>query len=171
MPTGSPSPRPAATTRRAALGAALAGVVTLTACDAGRDDAGDDPGVSATPDPDTVVVADVVRELTALVSLAGSVAAAHAGLRSRADAFRDLHVAHLEALGEDVPPRGARDRVGDAAAARKTLLAREQRGQQRLVEASVSARSGTLARLLACMSAGTAQRLALESGTTNAVPR
>jgi hypothetical protein len=125
--------------------------------------------VSAAPDPDSAVVDDVVEELTALVALAGSVAAAYPALRTRARAFRDLHVAHLEALGEDAPHSPPRSRFDGQGAARKALLAREQRGQQHLVDAAVAARSGTLARLLACMSAGTAQRLALETGTTGTV--
>jgi hypothetical protein len=121
--------------------------------------------VSAGPDPDSAVVDGVVEELTVLVTLAGSVAATYPRLAARVRPFAELHTAHLEALGEDAPQATASARLPGPEAALDRLLARERQAQRRLVDAAVSARSGTLARLLACMSAGTTQRLTLETGT------
>jgi hypothetical protein len=168
VPTGSASSPAAATTRRAALGVVLAGLTAVSACDTGRGEEDAAPGVSVGPDPDSAVVDGVVEELTGLVSLAGSVAAAYPRLARRARAFGELHTAHLEALGEDAPRATSPGRFSGPEAALTELMARERQAQRRLVDAAVSARSGTLARLLASMSAGTSQRLALENGPATA---
>jgi len=158
-----PRPRPlppAATTRRAAIGAALAGVATLSACDAGREEPSADPGVSTAADPDAGLVSNLTDEMTALLGTVTAVAATYPRLASTVRPWRELHEAHLEVLGHDTSPAHAhRRRYSGPDAALRDLRQREQRFQRRLVEASVSAQSGALARVLACMSAGAAQRL------------
>lgn len=151
-----------ATTRRTAVGAALAGLAAVSGCDAGRHDTGGTPGVSASADPDAALVDDVVGELTDLAGLVASVASAYPRLAPVLKPFRELHAAHLEVLGGDAPAASAdAGSLPGAARALEEVRLREQRSQRRLVDASVAARSGDLARVLACMSAGAAQRLAL----------
>ena len=153
-----------ATTRRTAVGAALAGLAAVSGCDAGRHDTAGSPGVSATADPDAALVDDVVGDLTDLAALVATVAAAYPRLEPVLKPFRELHAAHLEVLGGDAPTPGAGSSPGGLPAPARALQEvrlREQRSQRRLVDASVAARSGDLARVLACMSAGAAQRLAL----------
>ena len=153
-----------ATTRRTAVGAALAGLAAVSGCDAGRHGTSGSPGVSATADPDAGLVDDVVAELTDLAGLVASVATAYPRLAPALKPFRELHAAHLEVLGGDAPTPSAGTAPGSLpgpARALQEVRLREQRSQRRLVDASVAARSGDLARVLACMSAGAAQRLAL----------
>ncbi len=155
-----PLPR-AATTRRTAIGAALAGLAAASGCDASRggDDAG--PGVSEAEDPDASLVDDLVSELSDLAGLVSAVAATYPRLAPTMRPFGELHAAHLEVLGAE-PPTGAAGRgsFAGAAAAGREVRRREQRAQRRLVDGSIAARSGDLARVLACMSAGAAQLLA-----------
>ncbi len=117
---------------------------------------------SAEQTDDTALLARVRGEL---VALAATVASAQRGaptLRRELAPLMALHRAHAEALGEP---------LGRARAARTPRAATQQqidrvrseevRWQRRLVDYSVQAQSGSLARLLASMSAGTAQRLAV----------
>lgn len=155
-----PLPR-AAATRRTTVGAALAGLVVASGCDASRDGNDDGPGVSTAEDPDAALVDRVVAELTDLAGLTASVVAAYPRLRPTVRPFGDLHAAHLGALGAGSPDGGTdRGSFAGPADALKEFRVREQRAQRRLVEASLAARSGSLARLLACMSAGASQQLA-----------
>ena len=132
---------------------------------AGPTGSSDDASGSASAAPqeadDTALLASVRGELAAL---AATVAAARRGapaLRGDLAPLLALHRVHAEALGEPLA-RGRPDRSAGAAGAQ---LARvrdgEERWQRRLVGYSVQAQSGSLARLLASMSAGTAQRLAV----------
>lgn len=151
-----------ATTRRTAVGAALVGLAAVSGCDTGRHDAGGTPGVSAAADPDAALVDDVVGGLTDLAGMVASVATAFPRLEPALKPFRELHAAHLRILGADAPtPSAGSSNLPDSARALQEVRQREQRSQRRLVDASVAARSGDLARVLACMSAGAAQRLAL----------
>jgi hypothetical protein len=158
-----------ATTRRTAVGAALAGLAAVSGCDAGRHGTSGSPGVSATADPDSALVDDVVGELTDLAGLVASVATAYPRLAPALKPFRELHAAHLEILGAEASTASADagSLPGPSPALQEVRL-REQRSQRRLVDASVAARSGDLARVLACMSAGAAQRLALMPRDTTA---
>ena len=158
-----------ATTRRTAVGAALAGLAAVSGCDAGRHGTSGSPGVSATADPDSALVDDVVGELTDLAGLVASVATAYPRLAPALKPFRQLHAAHLEVLGGDAPTASAdAGSLPRPSRALQEVRLREQRSQRRLVDASVAARSGDLARVLACMSAGAAQRLALMPRDTTA---
>jgi hypothetical protein len=156
-----------ATTRRTALGGALLGL-GATGCRLDRPapgpGAGDRgaAGAAAEQDPDAALVDEVLAELTALSGLTASVARYVPALRGPARALEDLHRAHREVLGDAVPTPApaAGPRPPAAAPALLLLRRRELRAQRRLVDWSVAARSGALARLLASMSAGIAQQVA-----------
>jgi len=168
--------------RRAAVagltGGLSAGFAGLVACDPDRGGRDRSPGVSAgspTEDPDLALVDRVSGELTELLALVTAVGARFGSLERRLRPFRELHQAHLEALdasSQAAPPSGsAAPAVPHApAAAMRQLLARERRGHERLTEAAVAAASGQLARLLASMSAGVAQRLAVTTGSVGTGP-
>ncbi|WP_395658264.1 hypothetical protein [Nocardioides sp.] len=139
--------------RRSALAAGLAGLTGLAAvggCDLG--DSAPRSGPTSTPgtdpDPDAALVEEVLAEL----GRAERVATAGGALELAA-----LHRAHIAALDGE-PPAERTSRTATPAVVRR----REQHLQVRLVEASVAARSGSLARLLASMSAAVSQRLALD---------
>lgn len=131
-------------TRRTALALGAAGLVALTGCDG--TDAGRAPVSQATPDPDTALVQQVLGELADAERLA--VAAGSPDLAV-------LHRAQIKALAGP-PPTPAPGRTGT-----EVLRRRERRLQADLVEASVAAQSGALARLLASMSAAVSQQLAV----------
>jgi hypothetical protein len=153
---------PLAATRRTALGGALLGL-GATGCRLDRPSTRRGAAAAtAEQDPDAALVDEVLAELTALSRLTASVARQVPALRGAARALEDLHRAHREALGDELPapaPAGVQ-RPPDAAAALRLLRRRELQAQRRLVDWSVAARSGALARLLASMSAGVAQQVA-----------
>jgi hypothetical protein len=161
---------PLLTTRRSALGGALLGLTTAGCSldrpsDAPRRAASAAAPAVADVDPDAVLVDDVLAELTSLGALSASVAQRFPRLREPARALVDLHAAHREALGDEVAAGPAEDvgespRPEDATAALRLLRTRELRAQRHLVDWSVAAESGALARLLAAMSAGIAQQVA-----------
>lgn len=162
-----PAP-PASATRRTALGGTLAGLVALTGCDLAdldpRDD--DDPTVSATTgtpvDADQELVDEVTSELARLIAVLGAARTSFPRLRQETAPFRTLHVAHLDALAGDLAaPAEAVQLPATAADALRDIRTQEARLQRRLADWSVAAGSGTLARLLASMSAAVAQQLAV----------
>lgn len=185
MPVPLVVPRAPAATRRAALGGALASLAAVTACDvaqpagepAGRPGgAGGGPSGSAsasapdapsgslgaTPaeDPDAALVDAVLAELGELSALVAA-ATRFAPLRASMRALAGLHAAHREALeGEPATGRSPEAFPGPAEALRRVRV-REQQAQRRLADWAVAAESGALARLLASMSAGVAQQLAV----------
>jgi hypothetical protein len=150
------------TTRRTALGGALLGLGAATGCD--LDPPGKEPGGARRPvgeDPDTTLVEEVLAELTRLTDLVSAVGTTYARLGPRMAELRALHVAHREALGDEPGRDAAFDGVLSGADQALTLVrARERRAQNLLADWSVRAESGALARLLASMSAGVAQRVA-----------
>lgn len=165
-----PARAPLAATRRAALGGALLGLGAATGCD--LDPPAKAPSGSGSPasgDPDTALVEEVVAELTRLTGLVTAVAAAYPRLGPRMTDLRDLHVAHRRALGDEPGPvqgSGA-DLAGTGPEQALRLVSdHERRAQNLLADWSVRAESGALARLLASMSAGVAQRLAVLSSTS-----
>jgi hypothetical protein len=184
VPVPSVAPRAAATTRRAALGGALATLAAASACDLAQPadepvgPSGDASGhASLTPstrvstppeDPDTALVDEV---LDGLGELAALVAAGErfAPLRAPMRALAALHAAHLEALdGEPVAKRSPGVRFAGPAEALRRVRAAEQQAQRRLADWSVAAESGALARLLASMSAAVAQHLVALPATVRA---
>lgn len=167
----------ATTTRRTALGGVVAtlgvGIGALAGCDIDPDSAGPEPAAEPTADPDSGLVETVLAELRELTDLVSGVGAAHPALRRTMAGLRELHLAHREALDDepgDAPTAGGgqvdpRTRPTEALA---LVRNRERRAQARLADWSVTAQSGALARLLACMSAGVAQRLAVLPATVGA---
>jgi hypothetical protein len=159
-----PVRRPLATTRRTAVGGALLGL-GATGCRPDRSSSSTGAGggsPAAGQDPDAALVAEVLAELTALSRLTAYVAGHVPALRGPARALEDLHRAHRKVLGDEVPTPapGGGPRPADAATALRLLRRRELEAQRRLVDWSVAARSGALARLLASMSAGVSQQVA-----------
>ncbi|MCW2768074.1 MAG: hypothetical protein JWO11_4033 [Nocardioides sp.] len=166
MPAPPPTTTTRAATRRAVLGGTLAGLAALSACDLNdldpRKDA--DPASAATTgapvDADQDLVDEVVTELVRIAALVGAVRARFPRLRRPMAPLLALHAAHLGALGGDVPEPAAAAGQTTAAAALRDIRTQESRLQRRLADWSVAAESGTLARLLASMSAAVAQQLA-----------
>jgi hypothetical protein len=157
----SPPPAPRLT-RRTTLGGALAGVAVLAGCDLGSDDPGSDRAPSAEPDdPDTGLVETVADDIVATWQLVESLRRRHESLRRPLSGVARLHEAHLEALGSDARSGRRPAPGGNARQALARLRARELRHQRLLADQAVAAQSGRLARLLASMSAGVAQQLAL----------
>jgi hypothetical protein len=154
--------RPAAATRRTALGVALGGLLVTTACDLDDLDPRSDPDPSGAPtappvDADTALVAEVVADIDA--TLAALPAARSLGALPAA--LTALHLAHRAALTDDPAPTppatGQRLAAGRARAKVRRL---EGAHQGRLDDACLAAGSGALAALLASMSAAVSQRLA-----------
>ncbi|MCW2845547.1 MAG: hypothetical protein JWN22_3463 [Nocardioides sp.] len=159
------------TTRRTTLGGALLGLGAVTGCDLdppGKGPTGAGPSVGG--DPDTALVEKVLAELTRLTGLVSVVAAKYPRLAPTMADLRALHVAHRTSLGDEPGREVAFGGVLTGADEALTLVrSRERRAQNQLADWAVSAESGALARLLASMSAGVAQRLVLlPSGTTDA---
>lgn len=163
--------RATATTRRTALGVALATVTVagVTACDVADLDPRSDPAPAGSPteppaDADAVLVGQVVADLVTVLA-AAPVATRADDVRRAGTAFAELHLAHLEALDAAQPEAPTPEQRNlSRAEALRSLRRRERRHQRRLEEACLAATSGSLARLFASMSAAVAQRLALLPG-------
>ncbi|GEP36995.1 hypothetical protein NPS01_06580 [Nocardioides psychrotolerans] len=159
--------RAAATTRRTALGMALGSLVAVAGCDAVSDlSPRGDPSSATTEaaptlppaDADADLVDRVVRDVEATIEAVPQ----GRGLDAQVADLRDMHAAHRAALtGED----GHRFAAGVNRLPRREAVLEmsklERAHQQRLEAAALEARSGSLAVLLAQMSAAVAQRLAL----------
>lgn len=170
MPVPTPVVTPAAATRRTTLGALLLGLGAVAGCDLGSSTGDADPSAGATVDPDVGLVHDVLAEIAAVAGLVSSVGAAHAPLGDPMAALGRMHDAHAAALDAAPPSTASASAPGfaNAAAALRAVRRREQRLEHQLVDWSVAARSGALARLLASMSAGVAQHLAVLPRTVGA---
>lgn len=164
----------AATTRRTALGVALGGLVTVTGCDAVSDlspgDGAASPGSSGSPgsstlpaaDADTGLVERVVRDLEETVAAVPQ----GRGLRTTVADLREMHAAHRLALtGEEGFSFATSGTPVPRPEALRRITRLERAHQGRLESAALEARSGSLAVVLAQMSAAVAQRLALLSGS------
>ncbi len=145
--------RPVVTTRRTALAVAtgLTGLA-VGGCTSDSPDDPTDPVSNSVPpvDADQVLVDSVVERLTTAL-------AAASGL-GRLKSLERLHLAHLSALGVTETEFAA---TPNDLRTRGEVLAGEARLQKFLVTASVQAESGSLAKLLATMSAAVAQHLAV----------
>lgn len=155
--------QPLLTTRRAALGVVTVGVVA--GCSGGGDDptgtpSGPDASSPTAPavDADTALVTAVTRQLSRAEATVAQALRAAPRLRAELGPFRELHRAHLAALGD--APAAGRPAQG-AGDPRGLAITEEHRLQRALADAAVRAESGALARLLASMSAAVAQRLAV----------
>ena len=157
-----PSPAPRAS-RRAVLGggalAATASAALLTGCGT-RDSNGAVRSGAPAVDDDSDLVAEVVGDITAVLTLASATGTAFAGLRPLTRPLVALHRAHLDELGESTDG-GKRHVGGTADTARERLARAETKLQGRLVEAALAAESGALAQVFAAMAAAIAQRQAV----------
>ena len=177
----SPVPLPSLT-RRSTIGAALVAVAVLAGCEAG-DGTGDasgadptttgtpatgstatdpgDPGTDATVDVevDDALVDEVSTQIDARLALVAAVSDRSPWLARPLAPMARTHEAHRRQLPAGAPapvPEVPRD-----AAAQWAQLRRQEAALVRaLGQAAEDARSGTLARLFASMSAGTAAHLA-----------
>lgn len=159
------SARPLSTSRRTALGGALAGAWALTACDVpdvlpGGEEPGGPGQGDPDPDPDTALVEEVRERITATDAVLAELLRQHPGLRGELRPLRRMHAAHaraIEGFGDRAPAGlGSVPRGQALATARRT----EKDLQRALVRSAVRAESGALARLLASMAASVAQHLA-----------
>lgn len=153
------------TTRRTALGGALAGAVAgvgaLGGCSLDGLGGDDEPSAVTTP---TAPPADA--DATLVEDVRDALAEAHARVRAARKRFPTLsrelapldrlHRTHAEDLG-GLGETSIADGRTNAARARTQVLAAEQQLQRRLAAASVRAESGSLAQVLAQMSASVAQ--------------
>jgi hypothetical protein len=128
--------------RRALLGVGAGGLLAASGCA----EAGPAPARPPADEPDAALVDEVVAQVTAAAALTG-----------RVPALTRMHAAHLAALEAPAPAA--------AAAPRRELRRAERDLHDFLIDASVRAESGPLARLLAAMSASLAQHLA-QQGTS-----
>jgi hypothetical protein len=133
--------------RRTTLALGVVGALVVAGCD----DDTDAPASTPTPaeDPDGDLVDSVLEELRRAYRM--TVAGGFPALTA-------MHAAHIAALA-GTPPTPA---PGHATAA--SVRRNEQRIQAFLVESAVAAESGTLARLLASMSAAVSQQLTTLTG-------
>jgi hypothetical protein len=164
---------PASTSRRTLLAAA----VTVPAVTAGCTLSGPTPRRtsdrrSTEVDPDVALLEDVAARTDAMVALYEAVLGRHRSLRPDLRPFLDHHRRHARALGDAAPrgSEGARGRRrgradGDGSvqaprgrgAALRRLVGAERTASAELLEATRRAESGPFARLLASMSASSAQ--------------
>lgn len=160
--------RATATTRRTALGVALGALAAgMAACDVADLDPRSDPSPDGSPteppaDGDAVLVEQVVADLVVMLG-APAVATRAQDVRHATVSFRELHLAHAEALEspQTEAPTQPGPRIVSRGEALRSLRRRERAHQRRLEEACLAATSGALARLFASMSAAVAQRLAV----------
>ena len=136
MPVPTPVVTPAAATRRTTIGALLLGLGAVAGCDLDPSTGNADGSQRAVGEP-----------MAALGRL------------------HDAQAAALDAAPSTASATSPGPTFADPAAALRAVQRREQRLEKRLVDWSVAARSGALARLLAAMSAGVAQHLAVLPGT------
>jgi hypothetical protein len=152
-------------TRRGAVGGLLGGIAAA-GCDGRtrpeatpeRTPAGGEPP----EDPDAALVDAVVAEVTEVAGVVAGAARAARALGGELEGWRRLHRAHLVALEADGDP-GPRRVRGSTPELRDLVRRREAALQRRLADAAVAAHSGSLASLLATMSAAVAQRLSAGS--------
>lgn len=167
--TGLPATRRTTVAIALAGGAALAG--GLTGCDIG-DPARPDASTWSTPaaDPDEELLDRARAEVDGALALVTALSR-HRRMAAPLAPLLALHTAHRAALEVDgtaaetpAPPSLS----GAPGELWTLLLARERTLQHRLAAAAVEASSGTLARLLASMSAGTAAHVAAARAATDA---
>lgn len=151
--------------RRVVLVGTTGVAALLTGCDqlpGGPSEGGTDDTTGAVPttepavDADDALTDDVTLALAEAAALAGATADGFAALAPESEEFRSLHEAHGRVLG-GLPAVDPPDVAGRRKRARRDLLSNESRLQQRLVDASVDAGSGSLAQTFAAMAAAVAQ--------------
>jgi hypothetical protein len=170
-----PRRMPSRPTRRSVLAAALAvpaataAGCTLSGPAPSRRSAREAPDV----DPDVVLLEQVSETMSEVVALYEAVIDEHRSLRGDLRPLLAAHRTHVEALGQAAPNEQGRPRSGQregssanaphvphrSAQAVRRLQSTERQTSERLLEATRRAESGGFARLLASMSASSAQAL------------
>lgn len=168
---------PSRPTRRSVLAAALAVPAVSAAGCTLSDPASSGRATRESPDvdPDVVLLEEVSQEAAEVVALYEGVIDEHRSLRRDLSPLLAAHRAHVDALGHAAPSEDAGsdkggDRTGRGAAASRAphvprrpeqavrrLQSTERATSDRLLEATRQAESGGFARLLASMSASSAQ--------------
>ena len=152
--------RPVTTSRRTALVATvgLTGLLVGGCTSDSPDDPADAQSTTAPPvDADQTLVDDVVERLKSALATVATASEGSRPLARELASLRRLHVAHLEALGSDAHSFAHANESPD----RREVLTAEAGTQRFLATAAVRAESGSLAKLLASMSAAVAQHLAV----------
>ena len=135
-------------TRRTALALSAAGLAGLAACGVERG-SGLKPSAQVAADPDAALVDEAIAQISATAAVV-----------AQEPRLSALHAAHLAALEAD-PATAPTDAPTSVPATPAQVRRAERALRAFLVEASVQAESGTLARLFASMSAAVAQQLAV----------
>jgi hypothetical protein len=148
------------TSRRTALGGALAGLVAVSGCDldAGPDEPTSQQTTAPAADADAELVERVAERILGTQAIVHEARRSDAGLRRRLRPLVELHAAHLEALG---PLEGTHETLTYSGTGLPQVRRAETSLQEHLADASVRAESGALAKLLASMAAGVAQHVAV----------
>ncbi len=143
------------TSRRTALGGALAGLVVVTGCDgdAGSGEPRSEQTTAPPVDADAELVDLVSERITIAWAVVSSARKQGPELRRSLRPLQRLHETHLSVL-EKTPRTGTRPVARDVRVAETAL-------QRQLTEAAVRAQSGALAKVLASMAAAVAQQLAV----------
>jgi hypothetical protein len=148
------------TSRRTAVGGALAGLVALSGCD--PDPGSDEPTSQQTTAPavdgDAALVDGMAERIVETRAIVAEARRLHDDLRRPLRPLVDLHAAHLEALD---PVDGTFETLTSSPQGLKQVRRAEASLQRHLVGASVRAESGALAKLFASMAAAVAQHLAV----------
>ena len=151
------------TTRRTTLGSLLA-LAAVSACDVDDlrppedDPVPSGPGESPQLDADGQLVQAVVVEIVQTLGFVERMRRRAPTLREDMKQLSRMHRAHLAVL--DPAGQGLTSAVAPKSGGLRKVRTREEALQRRLASSAVEARSGSLARLLASMSAAVAQQLA-----------
>ncbi len=142
------------TSRRTAMGGALAGLVVASGCDA---DPAPAEGRRAEPtappvDADAELVDQVAEHIAKASAAVAAARKESSQLRRSLRPLQRLHAEHLAVLEVRAEPDAGQPAARDVRAAETAL-------QRQLADAAVRAESGALAQLLASMSAAVAQQL------------
>ncbi|HEX2175669.1 MAG TPA: hypothetical protein VHG70_07140 [Nocardioidaceae bacterium] len=163
---------PARPSRRTVVAAALAVPVAAGCTLSGPAPERSPVRRSTEVDPDVALLEEVAASTEALVTLYEAVVGRHRGLRRDLRPVLDAHRAHAAALGDAAPRRGSARRrrrrrggQGDGpvdvpaqeSRAVRRLAGAERQAASDLLDATRRAASGAFARMLASMSASSAQ--------------
>lgn len=154
-------------TRRATLGACL-GVLTggglLAGCDAGREERPTSaPTGSATPSADLLLTQQALDATTSMLAVLTASRTRRPSLRRELDPMVRVHRAHRGVLTDVGASPGAVVDAGApvrAVATLREVLVQERALERDLASWALAAEDGSVARLLAVLSAGVAQELA-----------
>jgi hypothetical protein len=153
-------------TRRTALTSGAVGLLLVAGCDLDDADSAPRSGSSTdtpTPaaDPDAALVDSALDEMRSLWALVDDLGDAYPRLARSMHQLRRMHTAHIEALDGELPSHPGGATVSTVPSQPISTVRRaETRLQRNLVDSAMAAQSGTLARLLASMSAAISQQLA-----------